>query len=102
MLEVYTEEFIKIVQYVISKNLGNMDEEGNLLVKKSIVTGLMNHNNYEDSFRKLKTWRRLNWIQKEKGEDSFTKVIKDSKGKSRRVMVINVGVCNMLKELLPV
>ena len=99
MLEVYTDEFVQIVRYIISENLGCIDDEGNLAVEKHVLTDLMDDNKYQNSFQKLKTWKGLKWIETE--GTRFTRMTKDEKGKNRRMVVINIKIFNTLKKLLP-
>lgn len=98
MIEVYIKEYVMLVDYILNKNLGFRLENNNLAVKRPVLTKLMDSNLYNTSGKKLIIWKKLLWIDSE--SDRCTKMIRDSRGKPVRMVVINMTVYTALKELL--
>lgn len=75
MLYLYVKEFIAICDYLTSPAYGCTHKNDLLIIPKDSIEPLLNRNQYETAFNKLKTWKALHWIETE--EKRLTKKIYD-------------------------
>lgn len=100
MLETFVNEFLNIMEHVISEGVGVRQKDGSLAVDKELITKLMRQNMYEESTKKLWVWRGLSWIITE--DNRFTKLCRASEKdkKYKRMIAVDMKVYETLKSII--
>lgn len=91
MINIYAKEFVGIIKYL--ERQGYKPYNGYFIVEKPVIKELLDHNKYEMSDSKLKTWKSLNWIDTD--SNRLTKRVAN-----KAVIKINLKVFEELKRLL--
>ena len=98
MFERYVKEFMAIVQFLLGKETGCVDEQKFLTVSKAKLVRMMDRNAFETSYRKLKVWRDLRWIVANEGH--YTSVVRRD-GHLYRTIKIDLRLYRCMLRLLP-
>ena len=91
MIDTNVKEFIGIVMYLEKHEY--KPYKGYLIVEKSTIKELLDHNKYEMADSKLKTWKALHWIDTD--TDRLTKRVRN-----KAVIKLDIRVFEELKRLL--
>jgi len=91
----YVQEFINIVGYLI--NSKKVPIRGDfLLVPKTIIEKMLQHNNFDTTDGKLRVWKNLHWIDCD--ERRMTKKV-SIEGQRKRVVKLDIKVYQTLADL---
>lgn len=106
MLQIHIEEFMAVTGWLLAYQEGEaakpegtqrlVRRNGYLYVPRKIMNQLLNENAYKTADQKLEVWRRLRWIESEKGH--FTKRVHHN-GKYMRRVVLSVSVYEELQRI---
>lgn len=96
MLKIYAKEFAAIVKYLLGNPEKATRKNKFLVVDKSLLTELLEKNNYEVSSKKLKVWKSLKWLDTD--ENRITKRVTVN-GTVKAMIKINLSVYETLREI---
>ena len=87
MLEKMAREYMAITRYLLERPEPWVRGE-QLLVPREKLIAMLNKNPYRTPTDKLTTWRNLGWLDAD--EEHFTRLVRASDGRRRRVIILNV------------
>lgn len=96
MLKIYAKEFTAIVKYLLENPEKATRKNKFLVVDKSLLTELLEKNNYEVSSKKLKAWKGLKWLDTD--ENRVTKRVTVN-GTVKAMIKINLSVYETIREI---
>lgn len=100
MIRVYAKEYMNICKFLM-KN-GNTNAKSNRIrVEKALLEELLNKNAYEEVQTKLKTWRKLEWLDADPEHLTKRVYIKNPGGEGvyQRMYVLKKDIYKILCEI---